>query len=167
MDVKQKERKAILITGLFLGILILAFILNLGISLYFTNKIKKTIQEIKNLEKTKESLLHSKDIVKIYSNYLNLISKEFNQNALELIEELKNKEKRNFEEIKKIFNQNEKWEVKFFYPSENQLGIDLTISQDEIEKFRELYFQELLFLRVVKLNINSQDNSYKINLIIQ
>lgn len=167
MDVKQKERKAILITGLFLGILILAFILNLGISLYFTNKIKKTIQEIKNLEKTKESLLHSKDIVKIYSNYLNLISKEFNQDALELIEELKNKEKRNFEEIKKIFNQNEKWEVKFFYPSENQLGIDLTIPQDEIEKFRELYFQELLFLRVVKLNINYQDNSYKINLIIQ
>lgn len=167
MDVKQKERKAILITGLFLGILILAFILNLGISLYFTNKIKKTIQEIKNLEKTKESLLHSKDIVKIYSNYLNLISKEFNQDALELIEELKNKEKRSFEEIKKIFNQNEKWEVKFFYPSENQLGIDLTIPQDEIEKFRELYFQELLFLRVVKLNINYQDNSYKINLIIQ
>jgi len=167
MDVKQKERKAILITGLFLGILILAFILNLGISLYFTNKIKNTIQEIKNLEKTKESLLHSKDIVKIYSNYLNLISKEFNQDALELIEELKNKEKRNFEEIKKIFNQNEKWEVKFFYPSENQLGIDLTIPQDEIEKFRELYFQELLFLRVVKLNINYQDNSYKINLIIQ
>lgn len=167
MDVKQKERKAILITGLFLGILILAFILNLGISLYFTDKIKKTIQEIKNLEKTKESLLHSKDIVKIYSNYLNLISKEFNQDALELIEELKNKEKRNFEEIKKIFNQNEKWEVKFFYPSENQLGIDLTIPQDEIEKFRKFYFQELLFLRVVKLNINSQDNSYKINLIIQ
>lgn len=167
MDVKQKERKAILITGLFLGILILAFILNLGISLYFTDKIKKTIQEIKNLEKTKENLLHSKDVVKIYSNYLNLISKEFNQDALELIEELKNKEKRNFEEIKKIFNQNEKWEVKFFYPSENQLGIDLTIPQDEIEKFREFYFQELLFLRVVKLNINSQDNSYKINLIIQ
>lgn len=169
MNLEKKEKKAVLVTGIFVLGLVLSFITNVGLSIILKNKVIDDINEIKRLEKTKERYLKSEELFKIYLSYFNFIKGELNQDPNELIDKIKIKENRGTEEIKEIIRQKISGEVSFSNLAEGHLNIDLDIGQNDLDKFVNLYFQELLFFRTLKLNINfqNQENSYKINLVIK
>ncbi|MER3407191.1 MAG: hypothetical protein C4278_02105 [Patescibacteria group bacterium] len=162
MKLDKKEKRRLIRFLIFGGGFLVIFIANILLLNFYSQKIISLTKEIQNQKQVKESILNENQKLKIYSNLINNLEKEYNFNFQGFINLLKTKESVNLKDLLEKESKNNNWTLKQISEKE----FEITLSKNDLKNFLSILNKELIILKLKGLVIRPEGENYKINLII-